>query len=156
MEMDPAFRFEINSRRVVGEVFDDEVVVVNLENGNYYTLDSVGRVVWCCLQTAPTLDDLVAGLCASYEGTIEEIAASLHQLLETMVVEGVLVQTSAGSNGNQAAPMTVPESSGKPRFVPPVLTKFSDMQDLLLLDPIHDVDEETGWPAKPAPHLSAD
>ena len=28
----------------------------------------------------------------------------------------------------------------------PVLNKYSDMQDLLLLDPIHDVDEEAGWP----------
>ena len=30
-------------------------------------------------------------------------------------------------------------------FHPPVLNVFSDMQDLLLLDPIHDVDA-TGWP----------
>jgi hypothetical protein len=29
----------------------------------------------------------------------------------------------------------------------PKLTVYEDMQDLLLLDPIHDVDE-TGWPAR--------
>jgi hypothetical protein len=32
-------------------------------------------------------------------------------------------------------------------FTPPALTKFTDMQDLLLLDPIHDVGSG-GWPAK--------
>jgi hypothetical protein len=33
----------------------------------------------------------------------------------------------------------------KPRFEPPILRTFEDMQDLLLLDPIHEVDE-MGWP----------
>jgi hypothetical protein len=32
-------------------------------------------------------------------------------------------------------------------FVPPSLAKFQDMQDLLLLDPIHETDEP-GWPAR--------
>lgn len=30
-------------------------------------------------------------------------------------------------------------------YRPPVLEVFADMQDLLLLDPIHDIDE-VGWP----------
>ncbi len=35
-------------------------------------------------------------------------------------------------------------------FAPPRLQRYTDMQDLLLLDPIHDVDE-VGWPvASPA------
>ena len=40
-----------------------------------------------------------------------------------------------------------PVSSGGPRqpFRPPVLERHSDMQDLLVLDPIHDVGE-MGWP----------
>jgi hypothetical protein len=29
--------------------------------------------------------------------------------------------------------------------VPPVLERYTDMQELLFLDPIHDVDE-SGWP----------
>ena len=32
---------------------------------------------------------------------------------------------------------------------PPSIAVFSDMQDLFLLDPIHDVDE-AGWPSRPA------
>ena len=30
-------------------------------------------------------------------------------------------------------------------YVPPVLEKFTDMQDLILLDPVHEVSER-GWP----------
>ena len=32
------------------------------------------------------------------------------------------------------------------QYAAPKLATYSDLQDLLLLDPIHDVDE-TGWPA---------
>jgi hypothetical protein len=41
-------------------------------------------------------------------------------------------------------------STGQSRqFVPPVLERYDDMEDLLLLDPVHDVDAQ-GWP-QPAP-----
>jgi hypothetical protein len=34
----------------------------------------------------------------------------------------------------------------------PVLQRFSDMQDLLMLDPIHDIDlDGDGWPVTRAP-----
>jgi len=36
-------------------------------------------------------------------------------------------------------------SAERPPFTKPELHKFTDMQDLLLFDPIHEVDE-SGWP----------
>jgi hypothetical protein len=47
--------------------------------------------------------------------------------------------------------LEVPSHNGheKPSFNLPLLHKYSDMQELLLLDPIHDVDD-AGWP-KPNP-----
>ncbi len=43
-------------------------------------------------------------------------------------------------------PALAPISAGdRPAFEAPVLESYSDMQDLLLLDPIHDVDD-AGWP----------
>ena len=35
-----------------------------------------------------------------------------------------------------------------PNFERPKLGKYTDMQDLLLADPIHEVDEQ-GWPVQP-------
>jgi hypothetical protein len=31
-------------------------------------------------------------------------------------------------------------------YVPPVLERFDDVRNLLLIDPIHQVDQEYGWP----------
>ena len=33
-------------------------------------------------------------------------------------------------------------------FYEPLLECYTDMQDLLLFDPIHDVDTQVGWPKK--------
>jgi hypothetical protein len=43
----------------------------------------------------------------------------------------------------------VPNQSGP--FRVPVLNRYSDMADMLLLDPVHDV-EESGWPVPKPPH----
>ena len=51
--------------------------------------------------------------------------------------------TIAGSNAMEAG------ASARP-YEPPQLEKYTDMQDLVLLDPVHEVDA-TGWPhPKPA------
>jgi hypothetical protein len=31
-------------------------------------------------------------------------------------------------------------------FVAPTLNTYTDLQDFLLADPLHDVDEQAGWP----------
>jgi hypothetical protein len=51
-------------------------------------------------------------------------------------------------------PFDSPAPIGTAEFHAPVLQVYSDMQDLLLLDPIHEVDA-TGWPM-PAPAASLD
>ena len=43
-------------------------------------------------------------------------------------------------DGEAAAP------AGAPAFVVPTLEKYTDMEALLLADPIHEVDEAAGWP----------
>ena len=40
----------------------------------------------------------------------------------------------------------------RPAFVAPALTRYTDVKDLLVLDPVHDVDE-MGWPT---PKLTED
>ena len=62
-----------------------------------------------------------------------------------MSKEGLIVP----SEDQGAAPKTErPAPSKKKAFAKPKLSKFGDMQDLLLLDPIHDVDQQ-GWPNSP-------
>ena len=59
-----------------------------------------------------------------------------------------LIRSSA--NGASASPPAPGASDGAAlgAFAPPAFEKFTDMEELLLLDPIHEVGD-TGWPRKP-------
>ena len=54
--------YHIDAANIMHEVIDGEVVVVNLENGTYYSLDGVGADLWVRLADGSTLEALVAGV----------------------------------------------------------------------------------------------
>jgi hypothetical protein len=49
------------------------------------------------------------------------------------------------SESATATEWTMPLPATKCPYIPPILNRHGDMQDLALLDPIHDVEGE-GWP----------
>ena len=44
--MNSAARYSINRPKVIFEFFDDEVVIVNLESGCYYSADKTGFAIF--------------------------------------------------------------------------------------------------------------
>lgn len=152
---DLAIRYQINTPAVIGEVLDDEAIIVDLDSGAYYSLRSAGATLWSLLENQPTAAELIGALCQQYTGDPALIATSVAALLAQVEAEG-LVRTIASSEDElKLAPTveaptveapTVEAPTARPPFSAPVLEKFTDMADLLLLDPIHEVDEAAGWP----------
>jgi hypothetical protein len=142
-------RFCINSAKITHETIDGEVVIVNLASGSYYSLDSAGAEIWGRIAHRASFSEIVAYLTDRFDGKAEELAGAAKKLLEELETEGLIIkEPNAGETdsleGRSVSPGR-PESAAKATFTPPSLNKYTDMQDLLLLDPIHDVDE-AGWP----------
>ncbi len=134
-------RYRVNKPDVILENFGDEVVIVNLKNGNYYSLDSLGAEIWARLEQGATLAETLEGLLQKYSGDSAQIEQALTQFVSELQADALMVASEAA--GQPVAMPTAPEA--KQPFTVPVLHKYTDMQELLLLDPIHEVDE-TGWP----------
>ncbi len=140
--------FQINTPTVICEIFDDEVVVINMDSGTYYSLEQSSTTLWQWLQQGATLSELIAKTAAMYLMTADEITPALQQFVTEMAEEQLIVAVTtphpsiAGVFGEAFAHAS---PASHQRFTPPHLNKFTDMQDLLLLDPIHDV-AESGWP----------
>jgi hypothetical protein len=130
--------------QVVREVFDDEVIIIDMKSGNYFSLNTSGARVWTLVEQGYNVEDSVNRICEEHaDDTRETIAERVRALINRLLDEG-LIEISEGA----PPPATrEPKESAtkKGRFEKPELAVFSDMQELLLLDPIHDVDE-TGWP----------
>ena len=134
--------FHIDTANIMHEVIDGEAVVVNLENGAYYSLDGVGADLWVQLADGSSLEALVEGVAATYAGERERIAAGVAAFVRRLQEEH-LITASPGTDESRreiavtAAPVRV--------YSDPILQKYTDMEQLLLADPIHEV-EQSGWP----------
>jgi hypothetical protein len=132
--------FRVNSPTVVSETVDREVVMIHLDTGNYYSLRSTGALIWDALERGATVQSIAAALdTTSHNGT--DIGAVVGSFVDELMTEELIVRA------DDAAPRTsaTVERSPDP-FEPPVLEKYTDMQQLILLDPVHEVDEGEGWP----------
>lgn len=134
-------RYAVKAPRVVYEVFDEEVVVLDLESGSYYSLRATAAWIFRAAASGVSSGAVIESFAASRNGGSPDVRAAVASFLDSLVAEGLLV-----AQPGPAAPearLELPGNAGP--FTPPRFEKFTDMQDLLLLDPIHDVDE-TGWP----------
>jgi hypothetical protein len=133
--------------QVVHETIDDEVIIIQLDRANYYSLAGSGREIWLMICAGLTPAAIVERLEAAYQGDNGDVAADFRQLLAQLSEEGLVQEGATGasatpSNGGPPIDASVPAGG---TYAPPKLEKYTDMQDFLLIDPIHDVAAE-GWP----------
>lgn len=140
--------YSISRPQIIREQFDEEVVIVDLDTGSYYALGGAGGDVWSAIEAGENQSQIVARLTANYSGEQSEIEAATLRLLDELQQEELIApQEGATQAGNTPDGGKATASAGdKPAFEAPILQKFTDMQALLLLDPIHEVDS-AGWPA---------
>ncbi len=139
---------KINLPQVVHEAFDDEVVIVNLDTGNYYSLEGIGADIWRDIERGAGHQAIAESVAQHYDGERTDIDAAIDQLLAELQAEQIVTLVPAPpETGNDGSSSFVGTHAAreKKRFTVPVLNRFSDMQELLLLDPVHEVDA-TGWP----------
>jgi hypothetical protein len=141
--MSQDMRFKINAPHIVHEIFEDhEAAIINLKSGNYYSLDPVGAFVWAHVERSASIGEIVAEILARYEGVPDEVNREVVRFLDAVQAEDLIVPTDDGP----ISPSTQSNGNGvKAPFTPPMIERYNDMQELLLLDPIHEVDD-TGWP----------
>jgi hypothetical protein len=137
-------RFRMASAEVVHDVIDDQVIVVRLDSGMYYSLEGVAALVWTGLARGATLAGVRDALGERYPGT--DLDSALGVFVAELEAEGLLAADDAAASGARENPAVVVSRARLPAaFEAPHLEKYTDMQDLLLIDPIHETDER-GWP----------
>ncbi len=136
---------DVAGPNIVHEDFGDEMVIVNLNTGKYYAFTPTAADLWLRLQGGASIESLVAGTLATFAGDPAQMKAQVLTFLQQLLAEA-LVGIDPAPTGTGA---TSPAATGEKRpFAAPAFEVFTDMEDLLLLDPIHDVDE-SGWPNPP-------
>lgn len=137
--MNATDRYVPRDHNVAAEDFDGEFVVLDLDSGKYFSLAGAAAIVWKGLIAGHSLASLVGGL---PEGDARRAGAErvVNELLgfNLLRAEG----TATGGPAEIAAELAAASGGFE-------VQSFDDLADLLVADPIHDVDAEAGWPHKP-------
>lgn len=122
------------------ETIDGETIIIDLATGTYYSLRGSAPAIWHALAEGASVETTVEHLHSLYDTVPDEIAVRVEAFLGELEAEG-LIALGTGP----AAPVPATDEQERLPFEPPELEKYEDLQDIILLDPVHKVDDR-GWP----------
>jgi hypothetical protein len=108
-----------------------------LANGHYFSLSGIGAPIWASLLSGNTPDAILASVAGKRPDLMDDAVGFLARLVELD-----LVRPYANGHGDAALAVHEDWSGEGPR-----IEMFDDLAELIFADPIHDVDEQVGWPA---------
>ncbi len=131
--------YEVNAPAVISEPMEDEVVVINLDNGCYYNLNKTAAQIWSDLERGLSVKMVASHFIRLYPHDAEAVKRDFEAFINRLTEENLIREAEKKMSETAELPMT----DGV--YLKPDLEKFTDMQEMLLLDPIHEV-SEAGWP----------
>jgi len=122
------------------------VIAINLATGTYFSLVGSAADAWSLLIDGADVEGVSAALSNAHGVDSTVVVADVKILVDDLIDAGLLVQDS------DAIALHATLSTVTSGYLAPTLEKYDDMEELLLLDPIHEVDD-AGWPVLPVePH----
>ena len=138
-------QLSIASPPCVAEDFDGEVIVLNLDTGLYFSLPGLPGAIWRDINSGVPPEKILNDLSQADAS----LGRDAKKLIDSLVHHGLLRVVGETQN-----------APSHPEYVPMVgkgicdltFTAHDDMKDLVMTDPIHDVDEAVGWPEPLSDH----
>ena len=124
-------RLRPNDEEVIGKVLDGEAILINLATGSYYAIPDVGAFIWQAIEEQCSLGEIAVRVNANYDVSLEQARADMLQFAARLMDENIVAPAS-DPPGDSAAP--APPAQRAP-YAAPTLTVYSDMRNLLALDP---------------------
>jgi hypothetical protein len=129
--------YKCASADIVFEEFEGDLVVLNLGSGRYFGFNKSAASVW---------NAMMQGVHPATISGVGPGEAHMRGFVDTLLTNDLVVANSDINAALEAAQIADLEADRSA----PVVEIYDDLADLIVADPIHDVDAEAGWPVKPA------
>lgn len=131
--------YTVSHLNIISDSVDGEAVIIDLVDGNYFSLNLSASVIWSGIEKQYATIDIIQLVQESFGLNQEQAARAVDTLLSTLHAEKLITPTTEPR-------ATIPPVMGVTEvFTIPEIKKFEDLQEMLMADPIHDV-ETQGWP----------
>ena len=125
-------RFRLIKERIAYKIFHDDVVIINLATSIYYSIGGLGPTVWQMLEAGWSVDEMAEALAARFDMAAETVRGDVEKLVSDLI-DQALIEPDPALSVHSDFEVNWAASA----YAPVVLECYSDMQDLLALDPPH-------------------
>jgi hypothetical protein len=129
--------FQLAAKDIAYEEFDGEAVMLDLKSGKYFSLSKSASAVVSAILSGHSADDIFGASGGMEHVNKNTIGELLHQLIDYNLLEPV----QKPEQSSQA-----PLDASKFIDAPLLVETFDDLAEMIVADPIHEVEEERGWP----------
>ena len=132
--------YKLNEEKMFYDYADGQAVVINYQTGMYYGMGLLASAILDRIVAGKNVDDIITAVkalpqCpADIDTRVQNFVRELKE--KEIIVDGPTVHGEIEPLSKEVA-----EDGFDLK-----LDMFAEMADLLLADPVHDVDMEAGWP----------
>ena len=135
--------YKINDGKVISETLEGETIIINLDTGNYYSMNTTGAIIWNQIQSNNGTQNILEYFLNHYNVSTDVITKSITEIVSSLLKDNLILESESSSIQNIKEEI---KNISKESFLAPKIEKYDDMKEMLLADPVHDVDEKDGWP----------
>ena len=135
--------YVFNESKVYADYADDQYIVLNYVTGAYYSFDKASSIVLRALTNGCDPKSIAASFEERY-GSECDALDKVNSFANKLKSLDIIIP---GGDDNGAAEDFIVSVADD--LMPDLDCEvYTDVADLLLMDPIHEVDEEAGWPVQ--------
>lgn len=123
------------------ERLNGEIIIISFDSGDYFSCFGTASDILTLINQRASCDQIIKTLSNYYNETL--IKDQVLNFIKRCLTEQIIVESDDKSSMN----FSLPDDYDRSKWNEPILEKFSEYNDLLLIDPIHDSSLE-GWPNK--------
>lgn len=137
-------KFGINTKSTSHDRLDGEVIVVDLESGSYYCLTDSGADIWTLVVQGLSIEEIDKTLNENYIGEQLVIRMDTEKFINKLIEIKIIFPIKSAEKHE----FQLPNDLIRSKWIEPNIDEYNDMWDLIKMDPIHESNEELGWPEK--------
>lgn len=131
--------YKLNESKMFADVTNNVAIIINSETGIYYGMNNCGSIIFQSVIDGCSIKSILESL-KKIENCPLDIEQKLKSFTDELLQKEIVVEGETSSK----IPAFDENIVKQDKFEMKVL-EYADAQEMLLADPIHDVDEKEGW-----------
>src|SRR5271166_5393581 len=134
-------RYTVDPAHVSHNRLQDDVIVINAASGAYYSGSGTAADVWTLISQGTTVSEAARILASEYTCEEATVLRDIDTCVRSLIDRGLIQENN--KDARERVPYALPQAV-RTTWTTPEFDEYTDMWDLIRLDPIHEFGD-AGW-----------